>query len=82
MRLAALHLRKLVFQAVLAVMARRVRPEFVERYQAGEAELDDAQEFGAFYALAGDDADAIDRTVMAVAEVWTALLVSSSRAGV
>jgi len=67
-RLAALHLRKLVFQAVLAVMARRVRPEFVERYEAGEAQLDDAQEFGAFYALAGDDADAIDRTVMAVAE--------------
>jgi len=67
-RLAALHLRKVVFYAVLEVVARRVRPVFVERYVAGEAELDDAQEFGAFYALAEGDADAIDRTVMAVAE--------------
>jgi hypothetical protein len=59
---------KVVFRAVLEVVARRVRPEFVERYQNGQAELDDEHEFGAFYALAGDDADAVDRTVMAVAE--------------
>jgi hypothetical protein len=35
---------------------------------AGEAELDASSEFGAYYALAGDDPDAIDRTVLAVAE--------------
>jgi hypothetical protein len=67
-RMGALHLRKVSFRAVDAVVARRVRPEFVARYQAGEAELDTEREFGAFYALAGDDPDAIDRTVMGSAE--------------
>lgn len=67
-RLAALHLRKVAFQAVLEVVARRVSPGFVERYQEGSAELDASNEFGAFYALAGDDQDAVDRTVMAAAE--------------
>jgi hypothetical protein len=67
-RLAALHLRKVVFCAMLEVVARRVSPAFVERYQDGRAELDDQQEFGAFYALAGSDQDAVDRTVLAVAE--------------
>jgi hypothetical protein len=67
-RFGALHLRKIAFRAVSAVAARRVRPEFIERYLAGEAELDTEREFGAYYALAGGDAEAIDRTVMGSAE--------------
>jgi hypothetical protein len=67
-RLAALHFRKVVFYAVLEVVDRRVSPEFLEEYLAGRARLDDEHEFGAFYALAGNDQDAVDRTVLAVAE--------------
>ena len=68
LRIAALYLRKVVFRALCGVVARRVQPEFLERYMAGQAELDTEREFGAFYALAGDDPDAIDRTVMGAAE--------------
>ena len=67
-RMGALHLRKVTFRALCTVVAKRVRPEFVTRYMAGEAELDTEREFGAFYALAGDDPDAVDRTVMGAAE--------------
>jgi hypothetical protein len=67
-RMAALHLRKLNFVAVCTVAHRRVSPEFLARYVAGEAELDTEREFGAYYALAGEDQDAIDRTVMGSAE--------------
>jgi hypothetical protein len=67
-RVAALHLRKLLFRSTLGVVATRVRPESLERYMRGDAELDASSEFGAYYALAGDDPDAVDRTVLAVAE--------------
>jgi hypothetical protein len=67
-RMGALHLRKVNFRAVEKVVERRVRPEFVARYMAGEAEIDTEREFGAFYALAGDDPEAVDRTVMGSAE--------------
>ncbi len=67
-RMAALHLRKLNFRATSGVAQRRVRPEFVDRYRAGDAALDTEREFGAFYALASGDPDAIDRTVMGAAE--------------
>jgi hypothetical protein len=68
LRMAALHLRKVDFRAVCLVAHRRVSPEFLARYVAGEAELDIEREFGAYYALAGDDQDAIDRTVLGAAE--------------
>jgi hypothetical protein len=68
LRMAALHLRKVDYRAVCVVAHRRVSAEFVARYVAGEAELDTEREFGTFYALAGTDQDAIDRTVMGSAE--------------
>jgi hypothetical protein len=68
LRMAPLHLRKLVYRALCIVMGRRVSPGFLERYRSGEAELDTEREFGAFYALAGDDQDAIDRCVVGAAE--------------
>jgi len=68
LRMAALHLRKVDFRSVCLVARRRVSPEFVARYLAGEGELDTEREFGAYYALAGDDQDAIDRTVLGAAE--------------
>jgi hypothetical protein len=68
LRMAALHLRKLDFRAVCIVAQRRVSPDYLVRYVAGVAELDTEREFGAYYALASGDQDAIDRTVMGAAE--------------
>jgi hypothetical protein len=68
LRVTALHLRKLVFRTTAEVVRRRVRPEAIQAYVAGELELDTGREFGAYYALAGEDQEKLDRTVLGVAE--------------
>jgi hypothetical protein len=71
LRLASFHLGKILLRALLVVMRRRVRPEFLEAYLAGRADAAPAGEggaFGAFYAIAAGDAEAIDRRVTAAAE--------------
>ena len=71
LRLASFHLRKILLRALLVVMRRRVRPEFLEAYVSGRAEPAPPGEggaFGAFYAIAAGDVEAIDRRVTAAAE--------------
>ena len=68
LRIAPLHLRKLAFRTTQVVMRTHVSEEFLARYLAGEAELDREREFGAFFAIASGDREAIERTVLAVAE--------------
>jgi hypothetical protein len=71
LRLASFRLSKLLLRTLVAVMHRRVRPAFLEAYLAGRADTSQAGAggpFGAFYAIAEADADAIDVRVTAAAE--------------
>ncbi len=71
LRLASFHLSKVLLRALQVVMRCRVRPEFLEAYVTGRADAAPPAEggaFGAFYAIAAADAEAIDRRVTAAAE--------------
>ncbi len=71
LRMASLHLRKLTFQVLHEVMEDRVRPEFVEGYEAGERDPEtssDPHDTSFFQAIAAGDADRIDATVVGAAE--------------
>jgi len=69
--LPALHLRALLARALDIVVAARVRPGFLADYAAGRARAEPSQDphdFTFFYALAGGDAEAVDRQVTGAAE--------------
>jgi hypothetical protein len=71
LRLASFHLGKVLLRALQVVMRRRVRPEFLEAYVTGRADsapVGEGGPFGAFYAIAAGDAEAVDRRVTAAAE--------------
>jgi hypothetical protein len=69
LRIASFHLSKILLRALVAVMRARVRPEFLDDYVAGRVETSEAGgPFGAFYAVAEGDAEAIDARVTASAE--------------
>ena len=71
LRLASFHLSKLLLRVLVTVMRARVRPEFLADYVAGRVETSAGEAggpFGAFYALAEGDAEAIDARITASAE--------------
>jgi hypothetical protein len=71
LRLASFHLSKILLRALVTVMRARVRPEFLEDYVAGRAETSAGEAggpFGAFYALAEGDVEAIDARITASTE--------------
>jgi hypothetical protein len=71
LRLPGFALRRLVLRALRIVVAARVRPEFIAAWTDGTAETEppgDAVDVSFFYALAGDDAELRDRTLMTAAE--------------
>jgi hypothetical protein len=72
LRLASFHLSKILARTLLEVMRRRVRPEFLQAYVEGRAQAAppgrEGGSFGAFYAVAQEDAEAIDQRVTVAAE--------------
>jgi hypothetical protein len=72
LRVAVLHLRKILFRTLVRLLERRVDPEYVRAYVAGEADpvdpADDLSESGFFYTLESGDADAVNRCVVRLAE--------------
>lgn len=72
LRLAVFHLRKLAHRNLAVLLERRVRPEYLARYIAGEVEPfapnEEVSDAGIFYALAGGDPDEIDRWVVGMGE--------------
>lgn len=69
---ALLHLRKLSFRCLDALVRRRVSAERLAEYVGGRFDpfdaSDDLSEAGFFHVLAGDDLGAIDRVLLRVAE--------------
>jgi len=59
MQTAFLHLRKIAFKALLALVERRVVPEYLEAYVAGKVDpvdpADDLSEAGFFYSMESGD---------------------------
>jgi hypothetical protein len=71
-RMAALHLRKLVFRTLLELVRRRVTPAYRDAYVAGTVDpvdpADDLSEAGFFYTMEGGDQDAVNRSLMRLSE--------------
>jgi hypothetical protein len=71
-RMAALHLRKLAFENLLALVRLRVTPGYVDAYVEGRVDpvdpRDDLSEAGFFHTLESGDADAVDRSLLRLAE--------------
>jgi hypothetical protein len=72
LRIAGFHLRKLLHTSLLRLVRSRVDPAYLEAYMAGRADpvdpADDLSETGFFYTLEGDDAAAVDRCLVRLAE--------------
>ncbi len=72
MRTAVLHLRKLVFRTLLALVDRRVDAAYLEGYVAGEIDpvdpADDLSEAGFFYAMETGEPEAVNRCLVRLAE--------------
>jgi hypothetical protein len=71
-RVAAMHLRKLAFRALLALALRRVEPDYLAAWIAGEVDpvdpADDLSEAGFFHTLEGGDAAAVNRSLVRLAQ--------------
>jgi hypothetical protein len=71
-RVASFLLRKQIFRSLRILLAGKVRPEYLDRWAAGEVSAvdpaDDPTESGFFHALEGGDADVVDRMVVRMAE--------------
>lgn len=72
LRVAVLHLRKIVFRALTRLLERRVDPDYLAAYVAGEVDpvdpADDLSESGFFYTMESGDADAVNRCAVRLAE--------------
>jgi hypothetical protein len=72
MQTAFLHLRKLSFRAMLALVSRRVTPAYLAGYVAGSVDpvdpADDLSEAGFFYTMESGDEAAVNRCLMRLAE--------------
>ncbi len=71
LRLPGFHLRKLAMKALRIVVSERVSPEFRAAWVEGDVATDPptpVDDVSFFYALAGDDREHVDRSVMAAAE--------------
>jgi hypothetical protein len=71
-RMASFHLRKLLFRCLCRLVDRRVTPEYREAYAAGKVDpfdpADDLSEAGFFYTMEGGDQDAVNRSLVRLAE--------------
>ena len=71
-RVAAMHLRKLAFRALYALVRRRVEPDYLEAWIAGEVDpvdpADDLSEAGFFHTLEGGDAAAVNRSLVRLSQ--------------
>jgi hypothetical protein len=72
MQMAFFHLRKLSFRALLALVERRVAPQYLAAYVAGEVDPvdpgDDLSEAGFFYTMESGEPEAVNRCLMRLAE--------------
>ena len=72
LRMASLHLRKLLFHALDALVQRRVEPEYLAGYVAGTVDpvdpLDDLSESGFFHTMESGEPEAVDRSLLRLAE--------------
>ncbi len=72
LRVATLHLRKLAFRALLALVQRRVEPAYLEAWTAGQVDpvdpADDLSEAGFFYTLECGDSAAVNRSLVRLAQ--------------
>jgi hypothetical protein len=72
MQMAVLHLRKLSFRSMLALVERRVSPRYLDDFVAGTADpfdpADDLSEAGFFYTMESGDTDAVNRCLIRLAE--------------
>ena len=71
-RMAGLHLRKLVFESLQALLRRRVDSHYVERVMRGEVDpvepADDLSVSGLFHTLEGGDSHAVNRALVRLTE--------------
>jgi len=71
-RVAVLHLRKIVYRALFGLMERRVAPDYLAAYIAGSVDpvdpADDLSESGFFAVMESGDAHAVNRCVVRLAE--------------
>jgi hypothetical protein len=72
LRVATMHLRKLAFRALLALVRRRVEPAYLDAWIAGEVDPvdpdDDLSEAGFFHTLESGDASAVNRSLVRLAQ--------------
>ena len=72
LRVATMHLRKLAFRALLALVQRRVEPAYLEAWIAGQADPvdpdDDLSEAGFFHTLESGDPAAVNRSLVRLAQ--------------
>ena len=72
LRAATMHLRKLAFRALLALVQRRVDPAYLEAWIAGQVDPvdpdDDLSEAGFFHTLESGDAAAVNRSLVRLAQ--------------
>jgi len=71
-RVAILHLRKVIFRALLRLLERCVDPDYLDAYVAGSVDpvdqTDDLSESGFFHTMERGDADSVNRCVVRLAE--------------
>ena len=69
---AGFQLRKILYRSLLALLRRRVTPEYQEAYVAGSVDpidpADDLSETGFFYAMESGDQDAVNRSLVRLTE--------------
>jgi hypothetical protein len=72
LRVATMHLRKLAFRALFALVRRRVEPAYLDAWIAGEVDPvdpdDDLSEAGFFHTLESGDANAVNRSLIRLAQ--------------
>jgi len=71
-RMASYHLRKLVFRCLFALVERRVTPSYRDAYAGGKVDpvdpADDLSEAGFFYTMESGEQDAVNRSLVRLAE--------------
>ena len=71
-RVAALHLRKLAFRALYALLLRRVEPDYLAAWMRGDVDpvdtADDLSEAGFFHTLEGGDKGSVNRSLVRLAQ--------------
>jgi hypothetical protein len=71
-RIATFQLRKLIYRTLLRLVQLRVRPEYLSAYVAGAVDpvdpADDLSEAGFFHTVESGEPEAVDRTVLRLAE--------------